>query len=127
MGCIEAQAQRDLSSNPGSANVLCDLGQVIFYIEYISIDNLLFTAESPRLQWWKKTVAIPNIFTYIHSFNPYKKPLGTVLSLPELVGDVQMVKVTCSRASLRQYWGLSHRCASRVRHWATGLGWFVAS
>lgn len=48
MGCTEAQAQRGLHSNPGSAYILsCDLGQISFYLENTFIDNLLFTVEGP--------------------------------------------------------------------------------
>lgn len=42
------QARRDPPSNPGSADFLLrDLGQVTGLIEYIFIDNLLFTVEGP--------------------------------------------------------------------------------
>lgn len=57
-------------------------GRSFFKLMHI-YGNLLFTVEGPGLHYWEQTTAIASHYSYIYSFNPYKKPLGTVLPLPK--------------------------------------------
>ena len=98
------------------------LGKSLFKSNTNVLTTYCLLLKALELQCWKKTMAIANIFSYIDAFNPYRNLSGVVLLIPKPT-EVQMGKVVCTMAGLRQFWGWNYTMyfqSKALGHWATG-------